>query len=84
MSVVSLVRGPLQRCGLEPAAAGLFHVKVKVQQNEILDVAVEGAGDERRRCAEEAIWPTLLPDDFNDGNRRRLEYTFWLSPTPTR
>jgi hypothetical protein len=80
---VSVVRSPLQACGLEPTATGLLRVKVEVERNEILDVAVEGAGDERRRCAEEAIWATLLPDDFNGQNWGRLEYTFGLSPSPT-
>ena len=84
VNLVPVVRGPLQACGLEPTAPGLYRVKIEVQRNEILDVAVEGAGDERRRCAEEAIWATLLPDDFNDGNGSRLEYTFGLSPAPTR
>ena len=80
---VSVVRGPLQACGLEPTATGLLRVKVEVERNEILDVAVEGAGDERRRCAEEAIWGTLLPDDFNGQNWGRVKYTFGLSPSPT-
>jgi hypothetical protein len=84
VDLVSVVRRPLEACGLEPTATGLFHVKIEVQKNEILDVAVEGAGDERRRCAEEAIWATLLPDDFNGGIWWRLEYTFWLSLAPTR
>jgi hypothetical protein len=83
VDLVSVVRRPLQPCGLEPATAGPLRAKIEVQRNEILDVAVEGASDERRRCAEEAIWATPLPDDFNDGIWRRLEYTFWLSPAPT-
>jgi hypothetical protein len=35
-----------------------------------------------RRCLEEALWAVSVPDDFNDGIGRRVEYTFDLAPGP--
>ena len=59
------MREPLAPCGVAPSEKETIRVKVEAQESEILDVSVDGAPDEERRCIEEAIWSLTLPDDFD-------------------
>jgi hypothetical protein len=79
-------RRALEPCGMAPGAAGPISVKLEVEQDEILDVSVAGGADGSRRCVEEALWTVSLPDHFNDGILRPVQYTFALAPgaIPTR
>ena len=78
----SLVKG-LSPCGLGANPDGQVVVKLETQGNEILDVAVQGAGEQRGHCAEEALWNARLPDKFNDGGRRgRQVYQLRFAPSP--
>jgi hypothetical protein len=80
-----LVREPLAPCGVAPSEKGTIRVKVEAQASEILDVSVEGAPDEGRRCIEEAIWSMTPPDDFDRWRQQylRTEYSLMLAPTST-
>jgi hypothetical protein len=60
-----VVREPLAPCRVAPSEKETIRVKVEAQESEILDVSVDGAPDEERRCIEEAIWSLTLPDDFD-------------------
>ncbi len=55
----------LAACGLVPTATGAVRATVEFERGEVLDVSVEGGPDDRRRCAEEALWAIELPDDFD-------------------
>lgn len=73
----------LSPCGLAPNAAGQVVAKVETQDDEILDVAVEGAADRQRDCAAEALWNARLPDEFNrEGARGRQVYELRFAPAP--
>jgi hypothetical protein len=80
-----LVREWLAPCGVAPSEKGTIRVKVEAQASEILDVSVDGAPDEARRCIEEAIWSMTLPGDFDRWAQiyRRTEYSVMLARTST-
>jgi hypothetical protein len=54
------------RCAVSPDPAGRIRVAVETDQQEILDVTVEGGDESVRRCMEEGFWATRLPSTFNE------------------
>jgi hypothetical protein len=73
----------LEACHLLEAENAAIRVKLETYGDEIVDVAVQGASTEERRCAEEALWATALPEDFNGRMPWvRKDYTLGLSVNP--
>jgi hypothetical protein len=70
--------GPvIDRCALTAVPKGAIRVEVETDQEEILDVTVEGGDKGVRSCLEEAIWATRLPATFNrDHRREKYHLTF--------
>jgi hypothetical protein len=81
-----LAREPLAPCGVAPSEKGTIRVKVEALESEILDVSVDGAPDEGRRCIEDAIWSMTIPDDFDRWGQmyRRTEYSLVLGRAASR
>jgi hypothetical protein len=69
-------------CGLVVRPDGGIVAKIETQHSEILDVAVEGAGERQRQCAEEALWNVRLPEKFNQRRWWRQEYKLGLAIAP--
>ncbi len=72
-------RRAVESCGLVPDPAGPLQVRLEVQDNEVLDVAVTGRTEEGQRCAEEALWGMVLPDRSDGPVSSRVDYTFGLA-----
>ncbi|HSS40610.1 MAG TPA: vWA domain-containing protein, partial [Polyangia bacterium] len=75
----------MPRCGLAARPDGAVVAKIETQRNEILDVGIEAPGgvdSGRRRCIEEALWTSLLPEAFNSGRWGRELYVLRLTALP--
>jgi hypothetical protein len=72
--------GPLlDRCAVTPDPSGTIRVEIETDQQEILDVMVEGGDEAVRHCVEEGLWAARLPPTFNV-KRSRESYRFRFAP----
>ena len=69
----------LDRCALSSDPAGTIRVEVETDQQEILDVMVEGGDEPVRRCMEEGLWTAHLPATFNQKHSRE-SYRLTFAP----
>jgi hypothetical protein len=60
----------LDRCDVRPDPTGTIRIEVETDQQEILDVAVEGGDESVRRCMNEGLWSARLPATFNQQHSR--------------
>lgn len=63
--------------GLDPA--GTIRVEIETDEQEILDVTVEGGDEPVRRCLEEGLWAARLPATFNEKHSPEM-YRLTLAP----